>query len=400
MSNLCTEICLPQNIENIAVCNLASINLAVHIHKKQINWQKLEESVRLAVRQLDNLIDINVLPIPEAEKSDKDNRAIGLGMMGLSDMLEQLGLPYDSKPAYDMVDNVFEFISFMAIDESANLARERGSYKNFKGSGWSKGQVPIDTLEKLEADRGVRLELDKRSKHKGLDWSILREKVRVGIRNATLLAVAPNANIGLLAGTTPGIDPRFAQVFSRNKISGKYLDLNHNLVTELKNLNLWEKFKDSIVELQGDISSLEEIPKHIREIYKTAFTVSPEAYLEIAARAQKWVDQALSRNMYLENRDLEGMMNVYLSAWKKGVKTTYYLHMRPRHSAEQSTISVNKTKKLGKVGFAGAFKKISKEETVQEPIQKEPVQNKVPGKELQEVYPTNPQEALVCDSCQ
>lgn len=385
MSNLCTEICLPQDKDNIAVCNLASINLAVHLKKKQVDWQKLEESVRLAVRQLDNLININELPIPEAVKSDKENRAIGLGVMGFSDTIEQLGIPYDSTHAYDFADEIFEFVSFMAIDESANLAKERGSYKHFKGSGWSKGKVPIDTIETLEKDRGVTIDVDKKSKHKGLGWDALRAKVKKGIRNATLLAVAPNANIGLIAGTTPGIDPRFAQVFSRNKISGKYLDINHNLVIELKNLNLWGKVKDIIIELQGNIESISEIPEHIRAVYKTSFTILPHAYIEIAARAQKWVDQALSRNMYLETRDVDEAMNIYTSAWKKGVKTTYYLHMKPRHTAEQSTVAVNKSEKLGKIGFATAFNQTEKV-TPQAPIEK--------------VCPIDPQERLTCDSCQ
>ena len=358
MSNLCTEICLPQDRENIAVCNLASINIAAHLNKKQIDWQKLEESARLATRQLDNLIDINKLPVPEAIKSDSENRAIGLGVMGFSDAIEQLGISYDSPHAYDFTDKVFEFISYMAIDESANLAQERGSYKNFTGSGWSKGMVPVDTMEKLESDRGVALDIDKKSKQNWLDWNTLRIKVKNGMRNATLMAVAPNANIGLVAGTTPGIDPRFAQVFSRNKISGKYLDINHNLVTELKNLNLWDKVKTKIIELQGDVSTITEIPPHIREIYKTSFSVSPYAFVEVAARAQKWVDQALSRNMYLEDRDIEKTMDIYLSAWHKGLKSTYYLHMKPRHTAEQSTVAVNKSEKLGKTGFASVFKKI------------------------------------------
>lgn len=357
MSNLCTEICLPQDKNNIAVCNLASLNIAAHLKKKQVDWQKLEESVRLAIRQLDNLIDINALPVPEAANSDKSNRAIGLGVMGFSDAIEQLGMPYDSPHAYDFTDKIFEFISYMAIDESANLAAERGGYSNFNGSEWSKGKVPIDTIARLEEDRGIALDVDKKSKQNWLDWDTLRAKVKNGMRNATLMAVAPNANIGLVAGTTPGIDPRFAQVFSRNKISGKYLDINHNLVTELKNMNLWNLVKEKIIELQGDISSIEQIPPHIREIYKTSFSVSPYAFIEVAARAQKWVDQALSRNMYLEDRDIERTMDIYTTAWRKGVKTTYYLHMKPRHTAEQSTTAVNKSAQMGKTGFAAAFRK-------------------------------------------
>jgi len=358
MSNLCTEICLPQDKDNVAVCNLISINIPAHLNKKQIDWQKLEESTRLAVRQLDNLIDINQLPIPEAARSDNENRAIGVGVMGFSDAIEQLGIPYDSPHAYDFADKVFEFVSHMAIDESTNLAQERGSYKNFPGSEWSKGKVPIDSIEKLELERGVALDIDKKSKQNWLDWDSLRTKVKSGMRNSTLMAVAPNANIGLVAGTTPGIDPRFAQVFSRNKISGKYLDINHNLVTELKNMNLWNVVKEKIIELQGDISSIEQIPQHIRDIYKTSFSVSPYAFVEVAARAQKWVDQALSRNMYLEDRDIDKTMDIYYTAWRKGLKSTYYLHMKPRHSAEQSTVAVNKSAKLGKTGFAAVFSRV------------------------------------------
>jgi ribonucleoside-diphosphate reductase alpha chain len=362
MSNLCTEICLPQDRHNVAVCNLASLNLAAHVRNKEVNWAKLEESVRMAIRQLDNLIDINKLPIKEAEKSDKENRAIGLGVMGFSDTIEQLGMSYDSEHAWDFADRIFEFVSHMAIDESASLAQIRGSYSHFEGSEWSKGKVPIDTIKTLEADRGRKLTVAKESKHKGLNWDLLREKVKKGMRNATLMAVAPNANIGLVAGTTPGIDPRFAQVFSRNKISGKYMDINHNLVKDLKNMNIWDKVKQDIIENQGDISNIKEIPQHLKDIYKTSFTTSPFAFIEVAARAQKWVDQALSRNMYLETRDIDETMHIYQTAWDKGLKSTYYLHMKPRHTAEQSTVSVNKATQIGKLGF-GAIK-FKKEEPI------------------------------------
>jgi ribonucleoside-diphosphate reductase alpha chain len=359
MSNLCTEICLPQDKDNIAVCNLASLNLAAHVNNKEVNWSRLEESVRLAVRHLDNLIDINVLSIPEATKSDKENRAVGLGVMGFADTIEKLGMAYESEHAWDFADRIFEFVSYMAIDESANLAQERGPYNNFVGSEWSKGKVPIDSIKKLDEERGIAVSVTRESRHKGLNWNLLRAKVAKGMRNATLMAVAPNANIGLLAGTTPGIDARFAQVFSRNKISGKYLDLNHNLVKDLKNMGIWEKVREDIIEYQGDISGINAIPQYIKDIYKTSFTTSPLAYIEVAARAQKWVDQALSRNMYLETRDIDETMNIYMTAWEKGLKSTYYLHMKPRHTAEQSTVRVNKAEKLGKKGFGAVARAIA-----------------------------------------
>ena len=375
-SNLCTEVTLPQNKDNVAVCNLISLNLAKHIVGKQLDWMRLEDSVRLSIRQLDNLVDINQPPIIEAKRADQDNRAVGLGLMGLSDGIEQMGYSYEDPAAHDFVDKIFEFISYMAIDESAKLAAERGSYKNFEGSGWSKGQVPIDTIERLAKERGVPLTVTTGSVRgvPELDWEILRAKVKKGMRNATVLAVAPNANIGLVAGTSPGIDPRFAQMFSRNKISGKYLEINPNLVNALKAEGVWEKCQEDILKNHGDIQDIAIIPDHIKRIYKTSFDTSPYAFIEVAARAQKWVDQAISRNMYLSTRDINDVMNIYSAAWEKGLKTTYYLHMKPQHSAEQSTVSVNKSTAIGKSGFGALFAKTAQVEmAAPEPMIKEEI---------------------------
>jgi len=365
MSNLCTEICLPQDKENIAVCNLASLNIVTHLVGKtstdlggkqttalEIDWKELEKTTRLAIRHLDNLIDINRPPVPEAAKSDKENRAVGLGVMGFSDLVEKLGFAYDSQESFNLADKLFEFISYYCIDESCNLAEERGSYAHFEGSMWSKGFVPYDSLALLEADRGEPLLVTKERFNDDLNWDTLRARVKKGIRNATLMAVAPNANIGLLAGTVPGIDVRFAQAFSRNKFSGKYLDINHNLVKDLMKIGVWEKVRGKLIEHRGDIENIEEIPDSIKAIYKTSFSVSPYAVIEVAARAQKWTDQALSRNMYLETRDINQLLHIYSAAWKKGLKSTYYLHMKPQHNAEQSTVTVNKQDQTGKKGFA------------------------------------------------
>ncbi len=400
MSNLCTEIALPQDRDNIAVCNLASISLPAHIHNKNVNWQKFEETVRVGIRHLDNLIDINLLPVAEAVKSDSENRAVGLGLMGFADAVEKMGWAYDSEESYNFADQVFEFMSYIAIDESAELAKARGAYKNFPGSEWSKGLVPIDTLERLERERGVELQVEKGSKHGGLNWDILREKVKNGVRNSTLLAIAPNANIGLVAGTTPGIDVRFTQAFSRSKMSGKYLDINHNLVNELKKLDLWEKVKGKIIENQGNIDNILEIPEEVRNIYKTSFTTSPYGVIEVAARAQKWIDQALSRNMYLETRDIDETMKIYTAAWEKGLKSTYYLHMKPRHTAEQSTTEVNKARAMGKVGFAGILNKETTETAKQMQEQKVPAMATVTAKTGSEPDIEDPGTANICLSCE
>ncbi len=408
LSNLCTEICLPQDKDNIAVCNLASINLARHVEGATIDWKKLAETTRLAVRHLDNLVDINVLPIPEAARSDHENRAIGLGVMGFAEVIELLHLPYDDTRTYELSDKLFEYISYHAIDESADLAKERGSYHNFAGSEWSKGLVPFDTIARAEKSRGAELTVDKSSHatELGIDWDALRRKVKSGMRNATLMAIAPNANIGLVAGTTPGIDPRFAQVFSRNKISGKYLDINHNLVAELQALGLWEEVRTELIESQGDISVIERIPADVKSRYKSAFTTDPFAFIEVAARAQKWVDQALSRNMYLETRAIEDLMKIYTTAWKKGLKTTYYLHMKPRHTAEQSTTVVNKATAIGKTGFAV----LRQPPTLSPGARSDPAtrpDSVAPATPSVQVVPTlaptcpiDPQERLQCDSCQ
>lgn len=419
-SNLCTEITLPTDKDNVAVCNLISINLSKHIINGQVDWHRLEESVRLATRQLDNLVDINELPIAEAKRADSENRAVGLGMMGFADTIEQLGYSYEDTEAADFIDQVFEFVSYMSIDESTELAKERGIYKNFKGSGWSQGEVPIDTLKRLEADRGRELTVKKESARilPALDWNTLRSKVKQGIRNATLLAIAPNANIGLVAGTSPGIDPRFTQMFSRNKISGKYLEVNPNMIVALRKENIWEKTRESILENHGDIESIVEIPDHIKRIYKTSFAISPHAFVEVAARAQKWVDQAISRNIYLEIRDINEIMNVYTSAWDKGLKTTYYLHMKPRHTAEQSTTTVNKSEALGKRGFAVLKDKVAP--AVNQSAPATPVADQAPILTSQEMNPVkamsmpeintapklkihvpeDPMDQLLCEGCQ
>lgn len=349
LSNLCTEICLPQDRDNISVCNLASINLSRHIENGVIDFAKIEESARLAVRQLDNLIDITVSSVDEADFANTQNRAIGLGVMGFTDVVEKLGFSYDSEEAFDLIDEIMEHVSYAAIDESTELAKERGSYANFEGSRWSQGLVPLDTIDLTEADRGLEVQVNRTSR---LDWDALRAKVKGGMRNATLMAIAPTASIGLVAGTTPGLDPQFSQIFSRSTSSGKFLEVNRNLVEILQAKGLWERVREDILRSQGDIQGIALIPDEIKATYKTSFQLSPYAFLEVAARAQKWIDQAISRNMYLETRDVDEMVDIYSAAWKKGVKTTYYLHMKPRHTAEQSTVKVNKAETINAGGGA------------------------------------------------
>lgn len=430
LSNLCTEICLPQDRDNIAVCNLASINLSRHLRgagpQARIDWDRLRETTRLAVRQLDNLIDITISSVSESEHSNEQNRAVGLGVMGFTDLVERLGFSYESEESYDLADQLLEFVSFHAIDESADLARERGSYANFDGSGWSKGLVPIDTLDRLEADRGVPVEVDRTTR---LDWDSLRQKVRGGMRNATLMAIAPTASIGLVAGTTPGLDPQFSQLFSRATSSGKFLEVNRNLVNDLKDLGLWEEVREDLLRHQGDVSKL-DVPADIKARYRTSFQLSPYAFVTVAARAQKWIDQAISRNIYLASRDVGEMVDLYTNAWAQGVKTTYYLHMMQRHTAEQSTVKVNKAADLrgedsapgasggGKRGFGFGKARTTPQSPTPAPtaeatpvVEAGTVPAVVPdeveelemadGEYVDGAYcPVDPQERLQCESCQ
>lgn len=414
-SNLCTEITLPQNVNNVSVCNLLSINLARHLTmEKKIDWDKLASSTKLAIRQLDNLVDINEPPIPEARNFDQNNRAVGLGIMGFNDLLEKLGYAYDGPEAPQLIDEIMEFISYQAIDQSAELARLKGSYPNFSKSEWAQGLLPVDTIKQLEESRGQTLEIDHSSK---LNWESLRAKTRAGMRNATLMAIAPTANIGLVAGTSPGLDPRFAQMFSRTTLGGKYMEVNHNLVNDLKQLGLWEKVREDLLTNYGSLENIDEVPETLKRIYKDSFSVDPFAFINVAARAQKWIDQAISRNMYLSTRDTEEIIAIYTNAWKQGLKTTYYLHMRPRHKAEQSTTKVNKGQALGKRGFGAA---VAQEEisTLQTPehsiakgfgqithteplIQSMPASISTPIEPIENrACPIDPQERLQCDSCQ
>ena len=357
LSNLCTEITLPQDNDNIAVCNLVSINLSAHLRAdKTWDFARLESSARSAIRQLDNLVDITELPVQEAMRANSATRALGLGLMGFSDVIEKLGFSYESEEAYDLIDVLTEYISYYAIDESANLAKKLGSYPAFKGSGWSQGILPLDTLDTLADDRKVKVNINRTQR---LDWEKLRTKVKKGMRNATLMAIAPTANIAHIAGTTPGIDPQFSQIFSRSTLNGKFLEVNENLVRDLKKLGLWEEVKDDLLINQGDIQNIDVIPDELKAVYKTSFQLSPYAFIEVAARAQKWVDQAISRNMYLETRDSDEYEKIYLEAWRRGLKTTYYLHVKPRHQSEQTTVKANKSEQIqkrsgGKVGFGFA----------------------------------------------
>ncbi|HEY8426104.1 MAG TPA: ribonucleoside-diphosphate reductase subunit alpha [Limnochordales bacterium] len=340
-SNLCTEIFLPTSPEEIAVCNLASVNLARHLTPDGgVDWERLRETVRVAMRGLDDVIDVNFYPVEKARRANLKNRPVGLGVMGFAEAFARLGMVYGDEASQEFTDRVVEYASFCAIEASCDLADERGLFPAFPESRWAQGKVPVDTLDDLERLRGG-LDVDKSAR---LDWDRLRARVRQGIRNGTVMAIAPTATIALIAGTTPSLDPYYANVFARQTLSGKFLEVNRVLVEHLKALGLWEEVRERIVAERGDISGIEEIPEAIRRRFPTAYQIAPRAYIDVAARAQKWVDMGISRNLYLQERDLDRMAEVYLYAWRKGLKSTYYLFMAPRMYAEPSTVKVNKAR--------------------------------------------------------
>lgn len=341
-SNLCTEVFLPTTADEVAVCNLASVNLARHLGPQGIDWDALAETVAVAMRGLDNVIDLNLYPIEKARRSNLRHRPVGLGVMGFAEAVNRLGWGYADPQAAELADRVLEFISYHAILASCRLAEERGPFPAFAESGWARGRVPLDTLADLEAERGQPVAVDRTAR---LDWDAVRDRVRRGMRNGTVLAVAPTATISLIAGTTPSLDPPYANVFSRQTLSGKFLEINRVLVEELERRGLWEAARDRIVEERGDLQPIAEIPADVRRRYPTAYQVPPEVYLEVAARAQKWVDMGISRNLFLADRDLGAMERVYLEAWRRGLKSTYYLFMAPRMYAEPSTVRVNKARR-------------------------------------------------------
>jgi len=340
-SNLCTEVHLPTSPEEVAVCNLASINLVHHLTPQGVDELKLRRTVRLAMRGLDNVIDLNFYPTERARSSNLRHRPAGLGVMGLAEVFVRLGMRYGDEASLVFTDRLIELISYFAQEASAELGRLRGSFPSFADSRWARGEVPLDTLDDLAALRGG-IEIDRSSR---LDWDRLRREVKQGMRNGTVMAIAPTATISLIAGTTPGIDPYYANVFARSTLSGKFLELNRVLAEQLQSLGLWERVRERILEERGDIDGIEEIPQALREIHRTAYRIPPEDYIRVAARAQKWVDQGISRNLYLQDRSLETMERVYLEAWRAGLKSTYYLFMAPRMYAEPSTLQVNKARK-------------------------------------------------------
>lgn len=340
-SNLCTEILLNTNKNETAVCNLGSINLKEHVENGKLNEEKLKETIEIALRMLDNVIDINFYPTLEAKQANSLHRPVGLGIMGFQDALHKLNIPYASEEAITFSDESMELISYYAILASANLAKERNPYSSYEGSLWSQGILPIDSLDLLEKERETPLEIDRKSR---LDWNYVRKMVaQHKMRNSQVMAIAPTATISQIAGVSQSIEPLYSVLYVKSNLSGDFTYVNERLVNELKEIGLWDQ--EMLNELKyedGSIQSIERIPLSIREKYKTSFEIGVDYLIRCAAARQKWIDMGQSLNLYLADPSGKKLDEMYQLAWRCGLKTTYYLRTRAATQVEKSTLDINR----------------------------------------------------------
>ena len=338
-SNLCTEITLNTSDDEIAVCNLGSINLPQHIVDGQLDLDKLRKTVRTAVRMLDNVIDINYYSVPQAERSNLRHRPVGLGVMGFQDALYKQHIAYSSDQAVTFADRSMEAISYFAIESSSELAAERGSYSSYAGSLWSQGIFPIDSLDILERERGSDyLQVDR---SQTLDWASLREQVKAqGMRNSNVMAIAPTATIANITGVSQSIEPTYQNLYVKSNLSGEFTVVNPYLVRDLKARGLWDNVMvNDLKYYDGSVQAIDRVPADLKAIYATAFEVEPRWLVESASRRQKWIDQAQSLNLYINNASGKKLDVTYRMAWYSGLKTTYYLRSLAATGTEKSTIS-------------------------------------------------------------
>ena len=339
-SNLCTEITLNTSPDEIAVCNLGSINLPNHLDKKgNLNEKKLEKTINTAIRMLDNVIDINYYAVPQAENSNLKHRPIGLGIMGFQDALYIKELPYSSEEAISFADESMEMVSYYAIKASSNLAVERESYSSFEGSLWSKGILPLDSIEILKKDRGEEfIEVDTSSR---LDWEELRKIVKTqGMRNSNVMAIAPTATIANITGLTQSIEPTYSNLFVKSNLSGEFTIINMHLVDALKKVDMWDEVMVyDLKNLNGSLEEISRVPDQLKKIFATSFEVEPKWLIEAASRRQKWIDQSQSLNLYVSEPNGKKLDVMYKMAWLRGLKTTYYLRSRSATTSEKSTIT-------------------------------------------------------------
>jgi ribonucleoside-diphosphate reductase alpha chain len=343
-SNLCTEITLNTSEDETAVCNLGSVNLARHMIDGGIDRTRLKHTVKMAMRILDNVIDLNFYPTAEAKTANLRHRPVGLGVMGLQNALYELGYSFDSEEAVHFSDQVQEFIAYHAIMTSSQLASEKGCYESYEGSKWSRGIFPSDTVALLEEERGLAMDVDRRS---SLDWTPIRESVRRnGMRNSNCMAIAPTATIANIAGCIPSIEPIYKNIYVKSNFSGEFTIINRQLVKDLQELELWnDDMFEKLKYHDGSVQTIAEIPPALRAKYKEVFEIEPRWIVRHAAHRGKWIDQSQSVNIFTTSTSGKHISEIYMDAWKMGLKTTYYLRTMAASSIEKATLD-QKSKKF------------------------------------------------------
>jgi ribonucleoside-diphosphate reductase alpha chain len=336
-SNLCTEITLNTSKEEIAVCNLGSVNLAAHITDDgKINTKKLKTTISTAMRMLDNVIEYNYYSVDKAKNSNLKHRPVGMGIMGFQDALYKIRVPYESEEAVDFADKSMEYVSYFAIEASMELAKERGAYESFDGSLWSQGILPIDSLKKLKKVRGKYLDVNL---DESLKWDELRDKIKAnGMRNSNTLAIAPTATISNICGVSQSIEPTYQNLYVKSNLSGEFTVINPYLINDLKSRDLWDEvmIKD-LKYFDGQLQPINRVPDDLKAIYSTCFEIDTRWLVEAAARRQKWIDQSQSLNLYIPDSDGKKLDSAYKLAWIRGLKTTYYLRSLGATHVEKST---------------------------------------------------------------
>lgn len=347
-SNLCTEIMLHTNNEEIAVCNLGSINLPAHINENGLDTAKLERTINTAMRMLDNVIDYNYYSVPQARESNMRHRPVGLGLMGFQDALYKLRMPYATDDAVTFADNTMEAISYYVIKASTNLAEERGRYSSFEGSLWSKGILPIDSLDYLAEGRGSYLEVDRSHT---FDWDSLRTRVqKIGMRNSNTMAIAPTATISNICGVSQSVEPTYQNLFVKSNLSGEFTIVNPYLIMDLRERGLWDDvMANDLKYYDGSVQNIERIPEDLKTLYQTAFELDARWLIEAASRRQKWIDQGQSLNLYMSEPNGAKLDALYKLAWIRGLKTTYYLRSMGATHVEKSTMDSNRATGLNAV---------------------------------------------------
>lgn len=340
-SNLCTEITLNTSAEEIAVCNLGSINLANHVKENKLDKEKLSKTVLTAIRMLDNVIDINYYPVKETQTSNLRHRPVGLGLMGFQDLLYQVNINFATQEAVAYSDEVMELIAYHAILTSSQLAKEKGAYSSYKGSKWDRGIFPQDTIDLLEKERGIPVEVSRKSV---LDWTPVRDHVKqYGMRNSNVMAIAPTATIANISGVFPSIEPIYKNIYVKANISGEFTVVNRYLVDDLKALELWDnQMLELLKYYDGNVQMIEVIPQELKDKYKEAFEIDPLHLIHITAARGKWLDQSISHNVFMRGVSGKMLNDIYLAAWKCGLKTTYYLRTLGASQIEKSSLDAAK----------------------------------------------------------